>query len=92
LNVANKLRAAFDAHDWPGGRRVAVSIALNTGEVIATAHGYFGVAVNVAFTMLKKARAADAGIVVSTATKGLLGDGDGFRALAGEPDVFEVLG
>ena len=89
LDAARSLRDAFAAHDWPGDRDVGVQVAISTGDVIATAHGHFGAAVNTAFALLKKARGADSRIVVSPATRGLLGSDEALRELDG--GVFEVI-
>jgi class 3 adenylate cyclase len=60
------------AHAWPGGTSLRVGIALDSGEVVATAHGYFGHAVNRCARLVDIARGGQT--LVSSVTHGLLGD------------------
>jgi len=73
IAAALHLRLVFGTHDWPGGRRFHVNIGLHSGEVVATAYGHFGVAVNRGSKVCSCAR--DGQIIVSEATRSLL-DGD----------------
>jgi class 3 adenylate cyclase len=69
LEAAVSLHRAVTEREWPGGRRLAVHVAVNSGEVIATAHGYFSAAVNRAAALCEHARGR---ILVSETTRNLL--------------------
>ena len=58
---------------WPGGTRLRVGVALDSGEVLATSHGYFGHAVNRCFSLVRIARGGQT-LVSERDTRGLLGD------------------
>jgi class 3 adenylate cyclase len=59
---------------WPGGVPLEIKVALDSGEVLATAHGYFGHAVNRSFALCSAARGGQT--LVTEATRGLLHDRD----------------
>jgi len=78
-SAAEAVRAAVDAQrglaaaTWPDARAVRVRIGLHTGEVTQSVDGYVGIDIN------RAARISAAGhggqVVVSAATRGLVGDG-----------------
>ncbi len=77
--AAAAIRAAVEAQrglaevDWPEGRAIRVRMGVHTGEATQSGGGYVGIDIN------RTARIAAAGhggqVLVSTATRGLLGEG-----------------
>ena len=59
---------------WPGGNRLLLKVGLDSGEVLATAYGYFGHAVNRCVALCS--RASGGQTLVSEVTRGLLRDQD----------------
>ena len=72
IRAAAELQRRVAAHAWPGGVVLRVGIALDSGEVVATAHGYFGHAVNRCYRIVDSARGGQT--LVSAATRSLLDD------------------
>jgi DNA-binding SARP family transcriptional activator len=71
-----RLQEAIASHRWPGGRTLRVNIALHSGEVVATAYGSFGVAVNQTWAVVDSKVLRGGRILVSETTRGLLDSGD----------------
>ena len=88
VRAAADLQRTLLTATWPGGTELRVNVALDSGEVLATSHGYFGHAVNRCFSLCAT---ADGGqTLVSEVTRGLLGDtyeGDVGLADLGEREV-----
>jgi class 3 adenylate cyclase len=74
LRAATELQKALLSHPWPGDIELRVRVALDSGEVLATSHGYFGHAVNRCFMLCATAQGGQT--LVSEVTRGLLGDGN----------------
>jgi class 3 adenylate cyclase len=74
IRAAAELQRRMKAHAWPGSVALRVAVALDSGEVVATAHGYFGHAVNRCARLVNIARGGQT--LVSEVTRGLLGTGD----------------
>jgi class 3 adenylate cyclase len=72
IRAAAELQRRMAAQAWPGGTSLRVAIALDSGEVVATAHGYFGHAVNRCARLADIARGGQS--LASSVTHGLLGD------------------
>jgi class 3 adenylate cyclase len=70
--AAAELQRRVAAHRWPGAVPLRVGIALDSGEVVATAYGHFGHAVNRCAQMVNIARGGQT--LVSDVTRGLLGE------------------
>jgi predicted ATPase/class 3 adenylate cyclase len=78
-STAEAVRAAVDGQrglasaDWPDNRIIKVRMGLHTGDVTRSGDGYVGIGIN------RTARIAAAGhggqVLVSSATRGLLGEG-----------------
>ena len=78
-SASEAVRAAVESQlglagaDWPGDLRVRVRVGLHTGDVTRIGEGYVGIDIN------RAARIAAAGhggqVVVSAATRGIVGDG-----------------
>jgi class 3 adenylate cyclase len=98
--AAAELQRRIAAHTWPGGVPLRVGIALDSGEVVATAHGYFGHAVNRCDRLVNIAKGGQ--MLLSEATRGLLDDRHrdelelvefGEREVGGSAiRVYEILG
>lgn len=71
VRTAAELQRRVAAHRWPGAVPLRVAIALDSGEVVATAYGHFGHAVNRCGQMVDIARGGQT--LVSDVTRGLLG-------------------
>jgi predicted ATPase/class 3 adenylate cyclase len=61
------------AHPWPDGRRVLVRMGLHTGEAMAAAAGYIGLAVHRAARIAAAAHGGQ--VLLSETTAGLIGNG-----------------
>ena len=72
IRAATELQRRMAAHAWPGVTCLRVGIALHSGEVVATAHGYFGHAVNRCARLVSVARGGQT--LASSVTHDLLGD------------------
>jgi class 3 adenylate cyclase len=51
LETAEDLHERLAVHRWPTGDRLQISLGLAAGEAVATAFGYFGVAVNTSMAL-----------------------------------------
>jgi class 3 adenylate cyclase len=80
---AANLQLMVGEHAWPNGVDAQVAIALDSGEVVATGHGYFGEAFNRSAILLDQTHAGH--ILVSEATRGLLEGED-----LGDLDLLEL--
>ena len=100
LAAAGALHRRLEEHDWPGGRTVRMSVGLAAGEVVATAFGYFGTAVNTSFTLCSLAHPGQT--LMSDTVRGLLAGDEldrialssvGERVIEGAApfEVFEVV-
>jgi class 3 adenylate cyclase len=74
VRAAAELQRRMAAHRWPGAVPLRVGVALDSGEVVATAYGYFGRAVQRCAWMVNIARGRQT--LVSEVTRGLLHDRD----------------
>ena len=72
--AAADLQRNVHERTWPDGDRVGLTVGLDSGELVATAHGYFGVAVNRAFLLSGMARGGH--VLLSDATRSLLAGED----------------
>jgi class 3 adenylate cyclase len=74
VRAAAEMQRRVAAHRWPGAVPLRVAIALDSGEVVATAHGYFGHVVNRTVALCNTALGGQT--LVSEATRGLIHDRD----------------
>ncbi|HEU0303369.1 MAG TPA: adenylate/guanylate cyclase domain-containing protein [Gaiellaceae bacterium] len=72
VRTAAELQRRVAAHRWPAAVPLRVGIALDSGEVVATAYGHFGHAVSRCARMADMARGGQT--LVSDVTRGLLGE------------------
>jgi class 3 adenylate cyclase len=100
LATAAVLHRRLEMRDWPGGGTVRISVGITAGEVVATAFGYFGAAVNASMALCSLAKPGQT--LVSDTVRGLLAADElerivlssiGERVTAGaQPfDVYEVI-
>jgi class 3 adenylate cyclase len=68
--TAAKLQVAVSQHAWPSDARIQIGVALDSGELVATAHGYFGPAAIRCAKILE--RALGGHVLLSESTKNLL--------------------
>lgn len=68
--TAAKLQLTASGRTWPGDPRIRIAVALDSGEAVATAYGYFGLAVARCGKLLDWASGGQ--VLVSEATKNLL--------------------
>jgi class 3 adenylate cyclase len=68
--AAADLQRIVAEHEWPSGVSVALNIGLDSGEAIATAHGYFGEAVNRSAFLSNHAKGGET--LLSETTRNLL--------------------
>ena len=71
VRAAAELQRRVAAHRWPGAVPLRVAIALDSGEVVATAYGHFGHAVNRCAWIADMARGGQT--LASDVTRGLFG-------------------
>src|SRR3954468_2480117 len=83
VRAAVEAHRALAAHDWPEGGAVRVRIGVHTAEPQPTADGYVGLDVH------RAARIGEAGhggqVVLSEATRALVGDEFPLAELGGDP-------
>jgi len=75
--AAVHLSEVIACQQWPGGRTLALNIGLHSGEVVATAYGCFGKAVNRADAVATRAKGGQ--ILVSEATRTLIDEDPAIR-------------
>jgi class 3 adenylate cyclase len=70
VDGAANLQLTVSEHSWPSGVRLQVAVALDSGEVVATGHGYFGEVANRTASLLNQTHGGQ--VLVSEATRSLL--------------------
>jgi class 3 adenylate cyclase len=70
VDGAANLQLRVSEHPWPSDLRLEVGVALDSGEVVATGHGHFGVVVNRAARLVDQAYGGQ--VLISEATRSLL--------------------
>jgi class 3 adenylate cyclase len=100
LATAEELHERLAVHRWPTGEPLQISLGLAAGEVVATAFGYFGAAVNTSMALC--GLAAPGQTLASDAVRVLLDGSDrdrlerssvGTKAIGNAPpfDVYELV-
>jgi class 3 adenylate cyclase len=90
VRAAVELQRRMAAHRWRGAVPLRVGIALHSGEVVATAYGHFGHAVNSCARMVDIARGGQT--LVSEVTRGLLGTSEVGEVALADAGELELLG